>query len=388
MRTTEILVSLVGSSLFGLPVGDGVIEALSERGAMDELFRLAKVHDLTHLIFTPLTLCGAVEEGSAEYGWLLKAEELAFYRHRRMIYAVKTVSEVLSGAGVDFVLLKGAVINKLYPTNWHRTSGDIDVLVREEQLDGAVRALCDRAGYTTDGKRDYHDVSLYSSEGVHLELHFSLKENDPRTDGVLSRAWEYASPVKEGGCEHSFTNEFFTFHLVAHAAYHFVYGGCGVKPFSDLYVWLNANPCDENALNSLLSECGLNRFFECMRSTALAWFSNGEYTDVVRQIEAHVIANEICNDTNRAYAVRRARNGGIGYILSRAFPPLSEMSIRYPALKKHPYLLPIFWLVRQVSLIFNKGDRKRVGREISQAKDRSLSSEEALTAFYSYLGLQ
>ena len=54
---------------------------------------------------------------------------------------LKTVRRALDGANIPYVLLKGAVIQHLYPEAWMRTSSDIDVLVHEEDLDAAVKAI-------------------------------------------------------------------------------------------------------------------------------------------------------------------------------------------------------------------------------------------------------
>ena len=70
-----------------------------------------------------------------------------------------------------------------------RTSCDIDILVREQDIDTAAQAIGEKLGYRYESK-NYHDISLKSESGVHLELHFSLKENEENIDGLLSDCWQ------------------------------------------------------------------------------------------------------------------------------------------------------------------------------------------------------
>ena len=61
-------------------------------------------------------------------------------------------------------------------------------------------------------------------------------ENIEKLDRALERVWDYASPIADGRMEHRLTNEYLVFHVLAHMAAHFINGGCGVKPFVDLYL--------------------------------------------------------------------------------------------------------------------------------------------------------
>ncbi len=57
-------------------------------------------------------------------------------------------------------------------------------------------------------------------------------------DTILETVWEHASPVKEGEYCYRMTEEFFLFHQITHATYHFISGGCGIRPFIDLALLL------------------------------------------------------------------------------------------------------------------------------------------------------
>lgn len=109
-------------------------------------------------------------------------------------YSLQGIETALNDARISYIPLKGSVLRYLYPASEMRTSCDIDVLVHEEDLDRAVEVLETATDFKTDHQA-YHDISMLSPN-VHLELHFSIKENEESIDRLLSKAWEYAVPVE------------------------------------------------------------------------------------------------------------------------------------------------------------------------------------------------
>lgn len=98
-----------------------------------------------------------------------------YYLFAHKDYALETIKSCFEKHDIEYILLKGSVLRDLYPDKWMRTSCDIDVLIKEEKLERAVSALEQETDFRYI-KRLYHDVSL-STYNVHLELHFSIKEN-------------------------------------------------------------------------------------------------------------------------------------------------------------------------------------------------------------------
>lgn len=124
---------------------------------------------------------------------LLKTVDFARNKDLRLYVllndALQKIETALNEEQIPYIPLKGSVLRNLYPAPDMRTSSDIDVLVHEEDIDKAVDAIESATNFEMD-HRAYHDISMLN-KSVHLELHFSIKENDENLDSVLSRAWEY-----------------------------------------------------------------------------------------------------------------------------------------------------------------------------------------------------
>ena len=139
-----------------------------------KLYKLAKSHDLAHLVGDALIKNNLIEDGEIKAKFQ-KQIMLAVYRYEKINYELGRLRKVLNEAKIPFIPLKGSVLRRYYPEPWMRTSCDIDVLVHESDLERAVSALTSAAGYKADSKGS-HDVGMFSDSGVHLELHYSLIE--------------------------------------------------------------------------------------------------------------------------------------------------------------------------------------------------------------------
>ncbi len=343
MNAEQLFFSLIRHRVFGEAFEGNVPESLAK-----ELFLLAKKHDLAHII-KPSTVEG---EGREKFR---KEEILALVRRDKSDYEMGEITRIFKEEKIEFLPLKGAVISAFYPERYMRTSCDIDVLVKENDLPRAISALTEKLGYSGGDRREYHDVSLYSKSGVHLELHFNILENTENIDRLLSKVWEH---TKDGRME----NEFLIFHTLAHMSYHFLHGGCGVKPFIDLKLLLDKTDYDKEKLDCFLQETDLAHFFEAVVRLIGVWFEGKVHDDVTLEVEKYILEGGVYGNKLNQIAVAKEKKGGrLGFILSRLFLPYDAMARYYPILKKHKWLLPFYYIVRFARLLSPKVLRRSAG---------------------------
>lgn len=172
--------------------------------------------------------------------------------------ALNRLSATLNDAHIPYIPLKGSVLRNRYPSLELRTSCDIDVLMKEGDLEEAVAVIEFATDFKTH-KHNYHDISMVSPT-VHLELHFSILEHMENIDKLLSQVWKYAE--QESGYRYKLTPEFQIFHIIAHMSYHMVHGGVGIRPFLDLWLLRNKTEYNEGTLQQMCSDCGILTFYE------------------------------------------------------------------------------------------------------------------------------
>jgi hypothetical protein len=225
--------------------------------------------------------------------------------------------------------------------------------VQKENVDAAVKTL-QEAGYTFD--KDYeHDVSLHSPEGVHLELHYELIEERDSMDchAILEDIWAHVLPVDDKGYEKKMPDELFVLYHVAHTAKHFVYGGCGIRPFLDFWIMQSKMSCDTQKLQKLLQESGLQTFYEYTLKLTAHWFENGETDEVLQGMKAYIWRGGVYGTTENQIAVNREHpKGKAGNFFSSVFVSYENLWHSYPALKGKKWLTPVYQVRRWFRVLF------------------------------------
>lgn len=353
---------------------------------IENLYKLSEFHDLSYAVGLALNKIGLVtREKYKEF--FEKPMLYTAYRSIKIKHELNEIQKALEKAGIEFVCLKGAVLRELYPDPNVRTSCDIDVLIREEDLTKAAKTLESELGYLVSSKKDYHDLSLYSKSGVHLELHFSLKENLKNVDKLLERAWEYVSPKENGKFARILDAEFFVFYHLAHMAYHFLHGGCGIKPFLDLYIIRKNMPYNEDRVIEYCRECGIEKFYSSVLDLVCVWFENKAHTGVTKQMESYVISGGVYGSFENRIAVQQSVKGGKGgYLFSKIFVSYDVLKAHYPILEKRRWLMPVMQVRRWFRLIFC-GHSKRVVKELKQNSKASQQDIELTKTFLDNIGL-
>ena len=351
---------------------------------LSALYGVSKKHDIAHLVGDALIKNGLIEDGDLKSQFQNQIV-MAVYRYENLNYELGRIFEILEKSEIPFIPLKGAVIRQFYPEPWMRTSCDMDILVHEEDLERAVLVLQEKAGYTTDGKKNFHDVSLYSLSGIHLELHYNIKETKENLDGLLGKAWEFAVP--KNGYEYALTGEFFLFHILAHASYHFLGGGCGIRPFIDLFLLKKRLPYDADKLSAMLSEAGIKKFAEEAEKLSEVWFGGEQHTETTRKMEEYVLQGGVYGTMQNRVLLQQVKRGGkFRYAISRIWLPYEILKYQYPVLQKHKWLMPFCEVRRWFKLLF-KGGAKRGINELSANSRTSKAEQDAAKAFLAELGL-
>lgn len=367
-RIFDLMISCLGNVLFDRELQ---IEQDITAQELDKAYRLSKKHDVAHIVGIALAKAGLLENAPEIAEKFEKEQYLAVFRYENFKYETDRLCKLFDEEKIPYILLKGAFIRDFYPEPWMRTSCDLDVLVKEENLDSAIEALTKRLGYKVDGNKNFHDIHLFSQSGVHLELHFNIKEDMPVLDKVLSRVWEHVQKTDESSQRFVLTNEFLLYHLVAHAAYHFIGGGCGVRSLTDIYMLRNKLEYDENILKRLCEESEIEKFYLSVCKLCECWFAGEEHIVLTDDMQNFILQGGVYGTKQAHIAARQeVRGGKAGYAMSRIFAPYDTLKLRYPKMRGRA-MAPIYQVRRWVD-VARDGGIKRSAQElkINNAMDR------------------
>ena len=376
----ELMFELIGCAVCGKELSDKISSELTPE-VLRELYELSKRQDLTHIIAEALLSADLIPNGAIKDGFA-KQKMAAVYRYTQIKYELARLTAALDEAKIKHILLKGSVIRRYYPRPELRTSCDIDVYVDEADIPRASEVLEKKLSYRFD-LRSAHDVAYYSESKTHVELHFDLIENDSDTKKMLSKLWDGA--VRESEYGYVMSREMLVAYNIAHMAKHFVSGGCGIRPFIDLWILKNKMGYDEKKAEALLSDAGLTTFAKTVMRLSDVWFSGAEHTALTREVEEYILGATLYGSTENRVAISEAKRGGKGkHLISRIFLPYNKLKRIYPRLEKYPILLPFYEVKRWGRLLFGKR-AKRAIRELrtsatlsDEKKERILSMWDAL----------
>lgn len=350
-QIVSTLTDLIKSVMCSVPLEQQSVQALADETFVGKLYSIASEQDIAHIVGTALLEHKDIV-GPDVWKYSKNKVLAAVYRHERMRFEYERICGVLSESQIPFVPLKGSVIRPYYPEEWMRTSCDIDILVREEDLEHACSVLCQRLGYCSDGRKHFHDIWLRSDAGILLELHFNIKEYMEKVDGLLGCVWDYCEPCSEGSCEYRQTNEYLIFHLLAHMSYHFIHGGCGVRPFIDIWLIQRKMQYDKEQVRRFCAECGIENFYDSVMELAKVWFEDGTHTCLTMQMEEYIVSGGVYGSMTNKVAMQQAQSGSrLRNSIQRIILPYEQLKLLYPSLSTARYLTPFFQVVRWIHIL-------------------------------------
>ncbi len=327
------------------------------------LYTFSKAHEICHIVGLSLKNAGLLSDD--EYSKKFSSEiDLAMFRYLKLSEAFSEMKGVFEREKIPFIPLKGTVLREYYPKAYLRTSSDIDIFIRKEDLERAVKAFTETCGYKTVIIGDEHDVSLVTPEGMHLELHYKLIEKMPEAEKLLENVWDIAFKDLESEYLYHLPSEYFMLYHMVHMARHFIYGGVGVRPILDLYFIKNKMDTDLEKAYKLLKEASLYTFTRETEQLFDIWFNGKAHTELSLELQKYILFSGVYGTLDNIAVVEQLKNGGrFKSILKRIFMPYKELKNAYPVLVKYPFLTPLYQIKRWIRLIFFS--RKRVKHEIT-----------------------
>ena len=236
-------------------------------------------------------------------------------------------------------------------------------------------------------EKNARDYSLFLNGNTHLELHYHITENIRSMDRVLLQVWDHVEVPDEKSFLRLQTNEFLMFHMVAHTAYHFISGGCGIRPILGWWLMRQKLTVNQEKLTSLLEEADLKAFEIGMTALSDIWFSGEEHTEITQEMENYVLGAGVYGTLDSKVAIQSTESQGrFRYFIYRVFRPYKLLKKSYPKLQKYPILYPYYTVVRWCKIL--RDNRKNALNEIKYTATVSNDKTQRLAEMCSALKLK
>ena len=225
---------------------------------MQELLKFADRHSLLPLLY------GTIGED-------IKAKSRQTVQQSyHLLFLSRYVVRTLADSGIPSMVLKGCAAAEYYPVPELRKSGDVDLLLEnEEAVEAACRCLEAQGFQRTEVQHANHHLVCVSPDQIDIELHMTLTEpfDEQRVNDRLA---ECQAEVFRHCCEEEILGitlpvpekPYFAFYLLLHMLQHFLRAGFGLKLLCDWVVFWErgCRPEEEQTFLGLVRENGMEGF--------------------------------------------------------------------------------------------------------------------------------
>lgn len=346
MATKEYLLSVVAAVLNGQEA-----PPLPQEVDINQFVRLAFTNAVQGMVYVAFSeKPGILPEALLEK--LKKSFQAAVLRDAAQTQMLSVLREQFGTEGIDFLLLKGAHLKALYPAPELRFMVDMDILVREEDQPRAKEILLAN-GFVLDfdnGK----DIVFLKKPFLTVELHRSLFQEEYRMYPYFCAAWERAVPCENH--EYKMAENDLYVYTLAHLAEHYETAGSCFRPVMDLYLMEKklGDKLNFDYIHAQFAKLGISEFAENIRKLGLCMFENAPKDDKLLLMENYVTLGPPVKNAAVAADEKLGKQSKAHRLFSAVFPSFKHMKTKYLILRKLPFLLPLFWLVRLIGYIFTK----------------------------------
>ena len=332
--------------------------------------RLCQIHNVGGMAYVALKKAGVVVP-PAEKKCLEKSYFASICYSIRQTEAYKTVSEALEQNGIPYIPIKGLLLKALYPNPELRTMGDMDIMVHDEDRPQCHQIMT-KLGYT----RLAHQFEwLYEKDQIEFEFHSAFKSAYGTIIGQTD-IWNHAENIGSSN-RFEFDPQYHLVFLISHAAKH-AFAGFGIRMIMDISLWLRLYRSDIN-IEKLMQDLSYLRILEfaqrvfslCERMFGIDsplddYHMSGSIYD---EMCIYIIESGTFGKNNRGFTgvdqvlVREyLKNNSVvksklTVLISTVFLSYSAALKRYKYIENRPFLLPIAWIQRGISVIFKHPER-------------------------------
>lgn len=306
----------------------------------------------------------------------------------RLLYEVRRITSAFSEKNIKFAVIKGAIAARMYPCPEARKSGDIDLILADENdLDRADKLVVEM-GFSRGDKKIHHTEYAHP-DGFEVEIHTMLSHpfDKPIDEAMLEISKIGANNIEsvslmEGVSLPAMSLAVRGYHYILHMIQHFTAKGFGVKLLCDWCAYL-AYECDEEVAKELteyLKSCGFYHFTECvtvichkyMGLTADKTF--GFLPTCADDVAVNMLVRDMFaagefgdDDSSRMVVLEKTNLGG----LIKEFH--KQMKFNHPRASKCPLIWPGLYV--HTLVVFLNNNKKIRGTStrdiIKSAKERS-----------------
>ena len=357
----------------------------------EELCRLAGNHCVLPLLYE--VLAGNPVVPSVQQQVATAAAKSAVQQSYRILFLCKYLIESLERAGIPVVLLKGVGTASFYPIPEVRKTGDVDLLLLDENFLTQAEMVLTQCGCSMSQEQPaLHHVVFRSQEGIEIELHTLLAEpfdNGKINQYLRERVVDCQQNVVRANCMGVLLpildTGYHAYELLLHMLQHFLRSGFGLKLLCDWVVFWNRDVSleEQEKYLTLVQESGLKGFSDMVTLFCCTYLGLDrekiEWMNIIGNYDVGGFGREILeaeefgkSAKDRMVTMRGAKFGD--YV--REFH--HQMCLNFPRGSRYIPCWPVLWVVTLVRFLHNNRKIRHVSARsiLKKAGQRSRVMEQ------------
>ena len=336
-------------------------KALPEGIKVSDIIEVSVKGQMPYLLLNSLL---KVASNSEEAEVIKRNVLFSTYKTFNQVMAARQITEAFEKNGIRHQILKGSIMKNLYPSPEMREMSDVDLVVYDDSLDAAARVM-EELGYTNKGLVKHHMI-FTKDRSLCVEVHWCLIDKSVDYKQHLHFKDNFNARLKEGfSYTYEFSIEDFYVYMIAHMAKHFFETGCGIRNLVDIYVYQKkySDTMDAVYLGKEFDALGIKDFEKHMREMAFIWLDGKDCHDFYNNLFEYMVDSGIYGKGENgvwSQLAKETTSNNQNVKIKFFFPSLRFMEEKYQWLVKFPYLLPIAWLIRMVSGLFNRESKQHM----------------------------
>ena len=226
---------IIDKDFFNENIIDVANEENSQKIYIGRIYYIAKKHNLVSLMAQAMEKLGFESDSDIWKRWLKEKNQL-IYKSVLMDVEREAIQDFFEENNIWYMLLKGMVIRKYYPSPELREMADNDILFDNKYSKEVYDFMTARGYKSDDYNKGYHDEYL-KPPAYNFEMHRQLVSSKERP-----KWYEYYKDVKsilinDANDKNQFyfsDNDFYVYFIV-HTYKHFLNSGMGLRTVLDVY---------------------------------------------------------------------------------------------------------------------------------------------------------
>ncbi|WP_302162818.1 nucleotidyltransferase family protein [uncultured Fusobacterium sp.] len=330
--------------------------------SFEKVYSIAKYHNIANMLFYAINKLEKKPNSEIFKRWKER-----YYKgiSRDLIQKseLEKILNIFEKNQIKNIVLKGFELKKLYPKSDMRFMSDIDILISKKNAE-KVSLIMNELGYKTMSYGKEKDDIYFKEPIMNVEIHNALFNiHYKKYNSFFKNLDEMKNLISKTKYQYNFSNEDFFLFLFIHTVKHYLYSGIGIRIVMDIYLYLKAKEkiLNWDYINNSLQKLELLEFFKIFNHFTKTWFEDEKESEIDIEIGKYIFnsgtyGNTKNNRLNILFSAKEIniKKSKVKSIFSIIFPSLEIMQISYPILKKLPFFLPIFFIIRGLKVILFK----------------------------------